>query len=226
MSTSPMNLLHESYRRLFPGREFPYQAMLEYNRRLARFNANILYSKNRIQVHLNLEWKNIDDEIKIGLIQALLLKVFREKKYTPNIKLYHNFVKSLPLMSVEKLVDPLLEPSFRRVNAQFFDSGMQMPNLTWGKNAFRKLASYNFHSNTITISSIFKKAPKNILEYLIYHELLHKHVAFTYKNGRSSYHSKEFRAIERLYPRRVMAEKELQAFLRQQKRPFSRWKWW
>ncbi len=232
---NPMTIIHHSFQRLFPGRDFPYEATLEYNRRLSRFNANILLSKSvprgapcgkiTLKVRLNLEWKNIDDEIKIGLIQTLLLKVLREKKYTPNIGLYHNFVKSLPMLAEKKPSDSFLEKAFHRLNGQFFEGSMEMPTLVWGKSAFRKLASYNFHNDTITVSSVFKDAPERMLDYLVHHEMLHKHFAFTHRNGRSSYHSREFKTAEKLYPNHTAAEKELQAFLRQKKKQkFFMWK--
>ena len=36
-----MDLIEESYKRLFPDKEFPYNTNIEYNRRLGNFNANI-----------------------------------------------------------------------------------------------------------------------------------------------------------------------------------------
>ena len=61
-----MDLIEESFQRLFPEKEFPYRAEMEYNRRLADFNANIRLEPRRIKVNLNLQWKDIDPEIKIG----------------------------------------------------------------------------------------------------------------------------------------------------------------
>ena len=58
-----MALIQESFRRLFPEKEFDYQTYLEYNRRLSDFNANIKLAHNRISLHLNLQWIDIDDEI-------------------------------------------------------------------------------------------------------------------------------------------------------------------
>ena len=74
-----MNLIQESFQRLFPTKEFSYHAEIEYNRRLSDFNANIRLQHNRLSLHLNLQWKDIDEEIKIGLIQHLLLRIFKER---------------------------------------------------------------------------------------------------------------------------------------------------
>ncbi len=49
-----MNLIQESFSRLFPDKEFSYQTEMEYNRRLADFNANIFLYNNKIRVNLNL----------------------------------------------------------------------------------------------------------------------------------------------------------------------------
>ena len=80
-----MNLIQESYQRLFPEKEFLYQSGIEYNRRLSDFNANIKLYKNKISVNMNLQWKDIDNEIKIGLIQSLLLKILRKKGNSINM---------------------------------------------------------------------------------------------------------------------------------------------
>ncbi len=213
-----MNLIHESFARLFPGREFPYQTELEYNLRLGRFNANILKHGNTISVRMNLQWKDINDEIKIGLIQHLLLKIFKEKGHTFNVELYNNFIKNIPSFTAKTRADPSLESSFQRINAMFFSNKIEKPNLVWGKRAFHKLASYNLYEDTITVSEIFKDARQEVLNYLMYHEMLHKHFQFRQRNGRNFYHSRDFRKAERLYPEYKEIENELHQIIRQKRR--------
>ncbi|MBU0459191.1 MAG: hypothetical protein KJ771_00115 [Nanoarchaeota archaeon] len=221
-----MNLIQESFQRLFPDKEFSYQTKLEYNRRLADFNANIRLHQNNIQINLNLQWKDIEDEIKIGLIQHLLLKIFKQKKLTtPNINLYNNFVKNIDILATKTKPDPTLLLSFWRVNELFFYNRMEQPNLQWGQQAFRKLASYNYHNDTVTVSTIFQDQRDEILDYLMYHELLHKFHKFKHKNGRSSYHNKEFKDTEKLYPNYQEMEREISKIIRMKKTPKkSRWR--
>src|SRR3989344_2729344 len=104
-----MNLIQESFNRLFPDKEFAYTTELNYNRRLNDFNANIRLQQRIIAINLNLQWKDIDDEIKIGLIQSLLLKIFQERTNTQNLELYNNFVKNIPLVIPKTEIDPVLE---------------------------------------------------------------------------------------------------------------------
>ncbi len=191
---------------------------MQYNRRLSAFNANICLHKNKIQVNLNLQWKDIDDEIKIGLIQHLLLKILKKKgRDTPNIGLYNNFLKNIPLLTPKTKTNPTLDMSFFRVNEKFFDFGIEKPNLQWGKSSFRKLASYNFHDDTVTVSSIFQEAREEILDYLMYHELLHKHHKFTHKKGRSRFHTTAFRNDEASYPYQKEIEREIDGIIREKR---------
>ena len=117
-----MDIIQNSFDRLFPDNEFHYETEMEYNRRLGDFNANISLIRNKIKVNLNLQWKDIDNEIKIGLIQHLLLKIFKKKINTTNIDLYNNFVKNIPLLTPKTKSDPLLEASFQRVNSTLLEN--------------------------------------------------------------------------------------------------------
>lgn len=212
-----MNLIQESFQRLFPKKEFLYKTEMEYNRRLNDFNANVRLHNNILKINLNLKWKSIDEEIKIGLIQHLLLKILKEKKHTPNIELYSNFIKNIPIMADKIPADPTLELAFSRINQRFFFNQMEQPNLKWGSLSRRKLAGYNFHNDTITVSTLFQNVSIEVLDYLMYHELLHKYHQFEHKNGRSSFHSPEFKNAEQRYPRQKEIEKEINRIIRNSK---------
>src|SRR3989344_3952425 len=165
-----MTLIEEAHQRLFPGKEFSYQTAMEYNRRLSDFNANIKLHQQIIQVNLNLQWKDIDDEIKIGLIQHLLIKILKARKVsttTPNIELYNNFIRQIPVLMPKTKSDPELELSFHRVNQAFFSSSLERPNLQWGVDSKRKLASYNFHDDCVTMSTVYKEARDEGSDYLM-----------------------------------------------------------
>ena len=209
-----MSLVQQSYQRLFPLDDFPYQAFLNYNKKLGDFNANIRLKGQILEIRMNAKWKDIDDETKIGLIQHLLLKIVKKKKKTSNIELYHSFVKNIPVLTPKNNIDGQLLDSFSRVNEQLLDGQLELPNLTWGKETFRKLAHYNFHTDTITMSSLFKEAPLEIVDYIMYHEMLHKHLQFTSKNNRSSYHSPTFKRMEQMYPNYNMIEKRITSMVR------------
>ncbi len=220
-----MNLIPQAYQQLYPNKEFSYNSEMEYNRRLSPFNGNIRLHHNTIKVNLNLQWKDIDDEIKIGLIQTLLVKILRQKASSPNIDLYHYFIQNIPLFTPKSKTDAVLEPSFKRINEQFFFNRLELPNLEWGQPSFRKLASYNFHNDTVTVSTLFQNAKPEILDYLMYHELLHKHHKFSHRNGRSSYHSPAFKADEARFPEQKQLEEEITRLIRSQRRSRGKSRW-
>ncbi|MBI2573330.1 M48 family metallopeptidase [Candidatus Woesearchaeota archaeon] len=221
-----MNLIEESYHRLFPDKEFSYKTEFEYNRRLSSFNSNIKLYNNTLSVAMNLQWKDIDDEIKIGLIQHLLLKVLKQKATTSNIHLYHHFTKNIPSFTPKEESHPVLAASFARMNQQFFSGAMEQPNLRWGSASRHRLAYYNLHDDSITVSTLFQTAPQQILDYLLYHEMLHKHFQFEHKNGRSHAHTPAFRAAEAQYPNQKQVDVELNNFVRQASRQTKKSSFW
>lgn len=88
-----------------------------------------------------------------------------------------------------------------------------MPNLEWGNESFSKLGSYEYGGDLITISKVLEDAPLEILDYIMYHEMLHKKYKFNHKNGRSFHHTAEFKRKEKEYEVKEI-EEELSRFLR------------
>jgi hypothetical protein len=225
-----MNLAERAFSELFPDRRLGKELRVRYSRAFNAYNANVKYNAFSMTFKLSYEWRKVGDEIKLGLIQSLLLKVFREKKRTLNIDLYEKFIKSIGDYAAVTEAEPLLEQSFERVNEKYFSGFLEKPNLRWGSNSFSKLGTYEYGSNMVTISSIFKgKEEQELFDYIMYHELLHKKHKFHSKNGRSYHHTHKFRSKEKEFdnPR---IEEELKQFLtrRSVKRVFRKRRilWW
>ncbi|MBT4445752.1 hypothetical protein HOA92_01655 [archaeon] len=217
------SLVHEAYSRLWPEKDFSYSVVEEYNRRLGSFNANISLRGSNLSLKYNLNWKKVDNEIQIGLIQHLLIRMLAKtsaakKQSTFNISLYNNFCKQIPTyVSEDHDLDAnclMLRESFSRVNSLFFEDALVECKLKWGAAAFRRLASYNFNNDSITVSSVFRNVPLHVLDLLMYHEMLHKQMQFDCKNGRVRTHTPEFKRRERLYPNFVSVEKEIDGIIR------------
>jgi predicted SprT family Zn-dependent metalloprotease len=180
--------------------------------RFSAYNANVVKTWNYWEFNLSKKWKGVDDEIVIGLIQSLIVRFYKKKRESVNIDLYENFVKRIHLVTPKTLNDPLLEESYNRVNDEFFMGMVTRPNLKWGHYSKRTLGTYDYKSDLITISSIFKKADKGLLDYVMYHELLHKRHKFYSKNGKSYHHTSKFRKDEKSFGDEM--EKRLNAFLK------------
>src|SRR3989338_11623153 len=191
-----MSIIQESFSKLYPNKELNYNIKLKYSRRFNDFNANVRMQYNDLEFNLSRKWKNIDDEIKIGLLQSLLNKIFKTKIKTNNIELYNIFIKKLHLAVPKTKTDPILEDSFNRINEKYFYGIIEKPNLVWGNKSVAQLGTYDYHTDTIKISLIFKEHIE-LLDYIMYHEMLHKKYKFTSKNNRTYHHTKEFKKKER-----------------------------
>ncbi|MBW2998585.1 SprT-like domain-containing protein [Candidatus Woesearchaeota archaeon] len=192
---------------------------LIYSRRFNDFNANIKKRGSNIEFSLSDSWRDIGDEIKIGLIQHLLFRMFKIKKNTIYTDLYDDFIKKLDRFSPIKHTNNISEESFNRVNEKYFNGLMEIPNLKFGQNSTTQLGLYNFQSNTVTISNILREEDQEVLDYVMYHELLHKREKFHNTNGRNFYHTAKFKKEEKKFENYHQMENKLKSIIRKHKSP-------
>jgi hypothetical protein len=207
-------VIKSAYETLYPGKEFLLNPKLRYSGRFNNYNGNISLRGKDLTVNMSREWKDVDDEIKIGLIHVLMNKIFKTRIKTSNMDLYNSFMKSIHLGISKTLSDPTLEKSFNRVNDKYLNGCVERPNLKWGSASMRTLGRYEYGEDMITISSIFKESPEELLDLVMHHEALHKKHKFNSKNIKSIFHTTSFREDERKFEDYTGAEKRLAEFLR------------
>jgi len=200
------------------------KVLLRYSGHFNNYNANVQYSKSLIQFNLSMQWKSVDEEIQAGLLQSLVVRMFKLRNIsTSEMKLYVSFMKGLSKYAKKHLYDPQLSESFGRMNERFFDGLVEKPNLVFASESFHKLGSYEYGTDTIYISTIFKDLPmteQKYLDYVMYHELLHKKHSFNVKNGRHQAHTTAFRNDERRFG--LDMEQELNKWLGKKKYSMKR----
>lgn len=216
-----MNLAQDAFEDLFPDKELEYQFSLKYTKQFKPYNANVRKQGKNITFHLSHKWKTVSREIQIGLLQELLSKLFKAKKGTVNKDLYHHFMKKIHIAAPKVHTHPVLEESFNRNNELFFHGLLEKTNLKWGTHSVRQLGLYEYGSDTITISKIFIDENQELLDYVMYHEMLHKHLKFECKKGKSHHHTPEFRRREALFPESKRLEQELSHLARKKRQQAS-----
>jgi len=159
----------------------------------------------------------ISKEIQIGLMQELILKLKKTRKETMNIDLYNSFVKNLHLAIPKTKSDPALEESFKRINSQYFLGLVEQPNLKWGQASTTTFGSYDFKTDTVSISRIFKETDPTYLDYIMFHEVLHKQRKFRRSGSKTYYHDKTFKRAERVFKDQDRIEKQLNKVARNAK---------
>ena len=130
-----IEIVHEAFSRLFPEEEFRYDAAISYSGKFKPYNATVRKIGSRLHFSLSSSWKNVSDEIIIGLIQHLLVKILRREKFLSaaasaamkrnsgklsslNMQLYDDFIKGVSDVTVASgSSDGKLESSFRKTGS-------------------------------------------------------------------------------------------------------------
>lgn len=110
-----------------------------------------------------------------------------------------------------------LSALFDELNARYFLRRLRKPQLGWSTRAWRRqFGAYDPGPNQILLNKRMDRPeiPRYVVEYVLYHEMLHvKHP--TRKSGCSLLsHSPEFRAEEKLFPEYERARKALDLLAR------------
>ena len=96
-----------------------------------------------------------------------------------------------------------LGESFERVNEAHFGGSMSKPRLVWNHTlTARKFGHYQQSRDTVMLSISLDdpRVPPSLVDFVMYHELLHKKHGAVIVNGRRLVHSPQFRAEERRFP--------------------------
>ena len=106
-----------------------------------------------------------------------------------------------------------LEEIFGQLNRQYFDGLLRCPQLSWSRaNSRTILGHFDTAHNAIIISKVFDRpeTPRFLVEYILYHEMLHLRHPVTHARDRRCFHSPLFREEEKLFPRFAEAKRLLE----------------
>lgn len=167
-----------------------------------------------VSVKLHVAFRRAPDDV---LAQAARVMLARRRGRKVERSLYDSFIRAMPDTDFELPgarratsratqgpgVHRSLEESFQRINQEYFQSQLPQPELCWSPvRAKRLLGSYHHRKDRLIISRVFDspKVPVFVLDFLMYHELLHKFLGVGRKDdGRRCIHGKEFRDLEKQY---------------------------
>lgn len=95
-----------------------------------------------------------------------------------------------------------LDKIFERLNLLYFDNRLTKPTLSWSQGkTFRILGHHDATHETIIVSRTLdeKSVPPFVVEYVVFHEMLHIVHPVIRRNGRRFIHTPEFKRDERKF---------------------------
>ncbi len=213
----------KAFSALYPDKEITFSYSITYSSKFHDYNANVRFTRRSLQFNLSRKWKYVSEEIQIGLLQSLMNKVFKTKIKTQNIELYHLFLKNIEIAAPKTKNDHYLEILFSKLNEKYFFGLLDKPNLKW-HNSANKLGTYEYGTDTISISRKLLDGKPELVEYVLYHEMLHKKLKFS-ENG-SRQHTKQFKLLEKKFENSELLEKELSKLTAKSKRSLIKSFFW
>lgn len=167
-----------------------------------------------------------------GAAALLLAKIYRRRTPRALVAPYNEYAKShrtrqriqnmrsgrvrrTSLVATGRHFD--MNAMFDDINARFFAGTLRKPHLGWSTRGWRRqFGSYDPGPDQILLNKRMDRpdVPRYVVEYVLYHEMLHvKHP--TRKSGCTLLsHSPEFRAEEKLFPEFDRARKALDRLAR------------
>ncbi|HTE86710.1 MAG TPA: hypothetical protein VK821_18495 [Dehalococcoidia bacterium] len=118
-----------------------------------------------------------------------------------------------------------LDDSFERVNRRYFGGSMPRPKLTWNRALTScKFGHYQQTRDTVMLSLSLDDAPVpfELVDFVMYHELLHKQHGARLAGGRRFAHTPAFRTDERRFDGYADAQRQLESLARAHRRRIGR----
>ncbi len=181
------------------------------------------------------EFKDTDVSVQIGLYCHLFEKLFGRKfsEADSYIRTYKNFIKSQKAelitdhlarlhgrqVSIDKGKIHSLDPLLANVCSTYSISFNGLVSYSKEKS-FRRLGFYDSARNRIVISKSLddKRVPSYVIEFVLYHELLHSVIDVEFKSKRVV-HSKKFREAEEKF----VLKKESDEWINKNLSKLKRW---
>ena len=207
------------FRELKPRTRAPEVAVKFYPYANADSTIQLDDDRRRLTVKISDQLEGAPAPVQEALAHILLRKLYKKpipRKYNYRYRLYLNRTdirrKALLIRQIRGRKQILsaqgrvydLDELFDDLNAQFFGGLLAKPQLSWSPGKSRNtLGHFDPAHNAIIISRVFDhpKIPRFLVEYIVYHEMLHLKFPVEYNRSRRRVHTKDFQRNERAFPR-------------------------
>lgn len=225
MSARLAEIFHEAYRELRP--RTPVLPMHVRFYSFVSINNTIRLRDSELYARVSDLLEGAPEPVLHAIAHILLAKLYRKPIDRTLSARYRRYVGSHDISSKARLVRQIrgrkqihsasghhyhLDEIFEDLNRRFFHGLMGRPQLTWSRtHARNRLGHYDPAHNAIVISRIFDhpRVPRFVVEYIVFHEMLHLKHPVKLRGSRRCVHSREFVAEERAFPELDQAQRFL-----------------
>lgn len=173
--------------------------------------------KNTIYVRISDMLEDAPQDVLLALGIVLFYKLKGKIPPESEKKIYKDYVNSERIQTKAQKIRKIrgkktllgpkgefhdLRKSYDRVNRKYFEVALPKPNLSWSMRKTKtRFGHHDLVFNTIVISRTLddKRIPKSLLDYVMYHEMLHQKHGRFYKNGKNHIHTRTFKEDERRF---------------------------
>jgi predicted metal-dependent hydrolase len=220
-----IKLFEETYRELRPQCEVPELRVEFFG--FANINNTIRLREGRLLVRVSDLLEGAPHQVLKAIAHILLAKMYRRPVDREHAARYRRYVSAQHISRKAHLVRQMrgrkrihsaqgraydLDTIFEELNVRFFHGLLARPRMTWsGEHARNRLGHYDPAHNAIVVSRVFDqpRVPRVVVEYIVYHEMLHLKHPVRMRGSRRCVHSAEFQAEEKMFPRLDEAKKFL-----------------
>lgn len=183
----------------------------------AGLNHTIRIRNQRIYVRLSDIMRDAPSQVHRALAFILVGKLFNKRIGSEYQNLYRQYAYNPEIQRQSDLAKRQrgrkqigssvgrefnLDHLYARLNRRYFNSELPPVTLTWSaRKSKRILGHHDYVHDTIVISRLLDSAevPELLVEFVMYHEMLHMKHRPKVVNGRRIYHSAAFKADERRF---------------------------
>ena len=209
-------IFQSAYRQLKPRTPIP-EIRVEFFP-FAGLNHTARLHEGRLTIRLSDIFSDAPDEVYQSLALILLAKLYRKKVDAEYHRTYRLFILRTEIQERAQQVRSMrsrtkrvhgahgryvnLDETFNRLNSEYFDGNLDKPKLSWSAKRSRYiLGRYASTHRTIYISRLFDSlnVPSYVVEYVMFHEMLHVRHQSRIQNCRILVHTPEFKTDERRF---------------------------
>ncbi len=183
----------------------------------AGLNHTIRLRNQKLHVRISDIMREAPLPVFFALAQILVGKLLKRRPNEEAENLYQQYIYQPEIMQASERARQLrgrkhlrgahgknydLERIFTKLNSAYFDNRLPLPKLSWSQRPNKRILGHHdaVHEAIVISCSLDRRnVPDYVVEYVMYHEMLHIKHPTVVVNGKRRYHTAAFRAEEKQF---------------------------